>query len=134
MQCFKPVPAVRLDNGDVKFISRSLADCRDLLLPCGQCVGCRLEHSRQWAIRCLDEASLYKQNAFITLTFSPQSVSKFGRSLDVGLFQKFMKRLRKEVEPLRLRFFTVVSILKRLTLITMLCCLAMILVIVSIFL
>lgn len=114
MACFHPVPAVRLQNGDVKFISRSLADCRDLLLPCRQCVGCRLEHSRQWAIRCLDEAAMHKENSFITLTLSPENVLKYGRSLKIELFQLFAKRLRKAVEPLRIRFFIVVSIRRRM--------------------
>jgi len=130
--CYKPVPAVRLENGDVKFISRSLADCRDMLLPCGQCIGCRLEYSRQWAIRCMDEASMFVDNCFITLTLSDEAVRVNGRSLDVGLFQLFMKRLRKEVAPLRIRFFTVVNILRSFRLIIMLCCLVLILLIGSI--
>lgn len=126
MQCYHPMPAVRLENGEVRFISRSLADCRDMLLPCGQCVGCRLEHSRQWAIRCLDEASMFKENCFVTLTVDPEHVAKVGRSLDVSHFQKFMKRLRKEVEPLRVRFFIVASILALLFSTIMLYCLDLI--------
>lgn len=132
MACFKPVPAVRLLNGDVRFISASLADCSDFKLPCGQCIGCRLEHSRQWAIRCMDESQMHRDNSFITLTFSPESVSKYGRSLDVGLFQNFMKRLRKEVDPLRVRFFIVESIRRRFLLTIMLCFLVLLSVIVGI--
>lgn len=124
MSCFHPVPAVRLQNGDVRFISQSLADCSDFKLPCGQCIGCRLEYSRQWAIRCLDEAQMHSENSFITLTFSNENVSKFGKSLDVSHFQRFMKRLRKEVAPLRIRFFIVVSTLSCLIRIIMRCCLA----------
>jgi hypothetical protein len=30
-----------------------------LKIPCGQCIGCRLEYSRQWAMRCHHEASLH---------------------------------------------------------------------------
>ena len=30
-----------------------------VLVPCGQCIGCRLEKSRQWAIRCVHEATPY---------------------------------------------------------------------------
>jgi len=102
MACYHPAPAVRLQNGDVRFISSSVVDAESFKLPCGQCVGCRLEYSRQWAIRCLDEAQMHSENSFITLTNSEDSVSKFGRSLDVGVFQKFMKRLRKEQKA---RFF-----------------------------
>lgn len=65
-----------------------------LMLPCGQCVGCRLERSRQWAIRCVHEASLYEQNAFITLTYSDEHLPA-DRSVNHRPFQLFMKRLTK---------------------------------------
>lgn len=63
-------------------------------IPCGQCIGCRLERSRQWAIRCSHEASLYDNNSFITLTYDDAHLPPSG-SLDLSHFQKFMKRLRK---------------------------------------
>lgn len=66
----------------------------EVKLPCGRCIGCRLERSRQWAIRCVHEASLYERNCFITLTFAPEHLPKSG-SLDKRDFQLFMKRLRK---------------------------------------
>lgn len=40
-----------------------------MLIPCGQCIGCRLEYSRQWAIRCMNEAKMWKNNYFVTLTY-----------------------------------------------------------------
>lgn len=119
MPCYHPVNAVRLQTGDVKFVSPNCVDGSGLKLPCGQCIGCRLERSRQWAIRCMDEAQMHKENCFITLTFSPENVAKFGRSLDVSIFQKFMKRVRQEVAPLRIRFFIVVSTLKTMHRISM---------------
>ena len=63
-------------------------------VPCGQCIGCRLERSRQWAVRCVHEASLYDENCFITLTYDNEHLDKNG-SLVKADFQKFMKRLRK---------------------------------------
>lgn len=71
-----------------------------LELPCGQCVGCRLERSRQWAMRCMHEASLYEKNCFITLTYRDPPCfvcggSFFSSSLFLPDFQNFMKRLRK---------------------------------------
>jgi len=73
-----------------------------LTVPCGQCIGCRLERSRQWAIRCHHEASLHEKNCFITLTYAPEhlpSVSvihtrKTYQYLVKKHFQDFMKRLR----------------------------------------
>lgn len=63
-------------------------------LSCGKCIGCLLERSRQWAVRCVHEASLYDSNCFITLTYDEEHLPK-GWSLDKEAFQKFMKRLRK---------------------------------------
>ena len=40
-------------------------------LPCGQCWGCRLQHSREWAVRCMHEAQMHEHNSFITLTINP---------------------------------------------------------------
>lgn len=71
-------------------------------LPCGQCVGCRLERSRQWAVRCHHEASLYEDNCFITLTYRDADLPEHREkdcppgSLYFPDFQKFMKRLRKQ--------------------------------------
>lgn len=64
-------------------------------IPCGQCIGCRLEHSRKWASRLMHEASLHDFNSFITLTYSDEYLPRSG-SLDKSEFQRFMKRLRKE--------------------------------------
>lgn len=67
---------------------------KPMTVPCGQCVGCRLERSRQWATRCAHEASLHERNCFITLTYRDADLPD-DNSLDVTVFQKFMKRLRK---------------------------------------
>jgi len=76
---------------------------REVVVPCGQCIGCRLERSRQWAVRCVHESSLYDRNCFITLTYSDEYLPRDG-SLDVAHFQKFMKRLRKRFGT-NIRFF-----------------------------
>lgn len=63
-------------------------------VPCGQCIGCRLERSRQWAMRCVHEAGLWKRNCFITLTYRDEDIPA-KHSLSVEDYQKFMKRFRK---------------------------------------
>lgn len=73
-------------------------------VPCGQCIGCRLERSRQWAMRIVHESSLYDFNSFITLTYSERHMP-YDFSLKVEHFQKFMKRLRKAREGQKIRFF-----------------------------
>lgn len=95
MPCYHPMPAVRMLDGSVKFVSRSKKGVDGSLeLPCGQCIGCRLERSRQWAMRCLHESSLYQDNSFITLTYDESNLPA-GGSLNYPDFQRFMKRLRK---------------------------------------
>lgn len=67
-------------------------------LPCGQCVGCRLERSRQWAMRCVHEASLYDRNCFVTLTYSPEHLPADG-GLDYNAPVLWMKRVRDRFGP-----------------------------------
>lgn len=63
-------------------------------IPCGRCIGCRLERSRQWALRCVHESKLYKDNCFITLTFRDDDIVR-NHSLDKDDFVLFMKKLRQ---------------------------------------
>lgn len=73
-------------------------------LPCSICLGCRLEKARQWAVRCVHEASLYEDNSFITLTFAPEELPE-GGSLSRSHMQAFMKDLRREYDDRRIRAF-----------------------------
>lgn len=75
-----------------------------LEVPCGQCIGCRLERSRQWAIRLTHEKQLHEDSCFITLTYAPEKLPPFG-SLRKKDFQDFMKRLRKRYAHKKIRFF-----------------------------
>lgn len=63
-------------------------------VPCGQCAGCRLEKSRQWAIRCVHESKLHKRNEFVTLTYDDKHLP-YGGTLVKRHLQLFMKRLRR---------------------------------------
>lgn len=94
MPCYKPLTAWQQGDGSVVFVERMGKDVRrELSLPCGQCIGCRLERSRQWAMRCMHEASMYERNSFITLTYDDAHLPKRGK-LDYPEYQRFMKRLR----------------------------------------
>lgn len=104
MPCFHPLNAyivTNLNTGsrEVKFYEPRPSATTTFLprkLPCGRCIGCRLERSRQWAVRCCHEAETHKQNCFITLTFSPEYLEQRENpwSLDVRDFQLFMKKFR----------------------------------------
>lgn len=102
MPCYSPLKGFRgKKNKNGKFpivFSRDAANSRLPVvqtLPCGQCIGCRLEYSRQWAIRCMHEASLHAENSFLTLTYRPKDLPK-DHCLHLRDFQLFMKRLRKK--------------------------------------
>ena len=102
MACFHPLVAYRSADGSISFVDRGKGD--QLLLSCGQCIGCRLERSRQWATRCVHEASLYDDNCFITLTYNNDNVPIDG-GLNYSHFQLFMKRLRKRFPNDTIRFY-----------------------------
>ncbi len=103
MPCFHPLEAWKTRDGAIVF-SPGGAVGFSLQLPCGQCIGCRLERSRQWAMRCMHEASLFDDNCFITLTYSDEFLPSDG-SLDKKHFQDFMKRLRSSFSERRIRYY-----------------------------
>lgn len=103
--CTRPLRAYQCSSGEVVFQERAGRDSvRSLDLACGQCWECRLERSRQWAVRCVHEASLHDRNSFVTLTYAPEKLPP-GATLRYRDFQLFMKRLRKYFSPERVRFF-----------------------------
>lgn len=73
-------------------------------VPCGQCKECRIRYATSWAVRCVLESQKYKENVFLTLTFNDEHLP-FSRSLDKKTLQKFLKRFRKQVYPVKIRFF-----------------------------
>lgn len=64
-------------------------------LPCGQCIGCRLDRSLQWSVRCMHEKSLHDCSSFVTLTYADEFLPE-GGTLSVRHHQLFMKRMRKK--------------------------------------
>lgn len=76
-------------------------------VPCGQCIGCRLDWAGDWATRCEKEARLWPANVFVTLTYDDKHLPLGGTtrsSVSKREFQLFMKRLRK-ARGANVRFF-----------------------------
>lgn len=63
-------------------------------IPCGKCIGCRLDYSRMWAIRSVHESMSHSNNTFVTLTFNDEHLPD-DRSLHKGEIQSWLKRFRK---------------------------------------
>ena len=111
MPCYHPITAYRAASGKnpktgkwpIVFDIKNGYKDMPVQIPCGRCIGCRLEKSRQWAIRCVHEASLYSDNCFITLTYDNEHLPS-DLSLDKSHFVLFMKRLRKKYGD-GIRFF-----------------------------
>lgn len=114
MPCYHPITAYRsklgrdkrTGNWPVVFNKKDGYVDMEVKIPCGRCIGCRLEYSRQWAIRCVHEAQLHERNSFITLTYNDENLPKDG-SLNKKHFQDFMKRLRKELDKkgIKIRYY-----------------------------
>lgn len=110
MPCYKPITAYRSRAGrsangkwPITFNVKDGYTDQELKIPCGKCIGCRLERSRQWAMRCVDEAKLWPHNCFITLTYDNDHLPVNG-SLNKRDFVLFIKRLRKKYGS-GIRFF-----------------------------
>lgn len=71
-------------------------------VPCGHCIGCHLDRSKEWACRCVLESLEYDSNCFITLTYDEVHCPK---RLRKSHFQAFMKRLRSAHPDIEIRFF-----------------------------
>lgn len=98
MPCYHPNLAFRNGDGRIVFNEFGSGALVPLMLPCQQCVGCRYERSRKWALRCVHEASLHDSNCFITLTYEDMPADG---SVCLDDWQRFAKRLRHKVGPFR---------------------------------
>ena len=99
MACFSPLYGFRSnrlsDNGKRQIVFRRQYGFVDLelIVPCGTCIGCRLDRAREWAIRCYHESKCHVFNSFITLTYSDEKLPPRSELVKSDL-QKFFKRLR----------------------------------------
>lgn len=107
MACFHPLggwrSTKRNSSGRYSLIFKA-GEKGPVTVPCGQCQGCRLDYSLQWAVRIMHEAQLHDGNSFITLTYNDEHLPKDG-SLVKKHFQKFMKRLRFFLPDTPVRYF-----------------------------
>ena len=75
-------------------------------VPCGKCLGCRLDYSRQWADRMMMQLETSKKGLFLTLTYDQDHVpvafdendNPIGLTLNKKDFQDFLKRLRRNFD------------------------------------
>lgn len=119
MSCFNPMAAVlpgensgrkrpvMLPQWDKAYREGNIYLPKSLIfLPCKQCIGCRLDYSRQWAIRCTHEASLYEDNCFLTFTYANEHLPYRG-NLNQKDMQDFWKKLRYYYSGVKIRYYYV---------------------------
>jgi hypothetical protein len=109
MPCYYPITGYRSRHvnktGKRSIVFNTTEGFKDLpvTLSCGRCIGCRLEASRTWAVRCVHEAQMHEENVFITLTYNNENLPE-DRSIHKEHLQKFFKRLRKNTGK-KFRYF-----------------------------
>lgn len=104
MPCFSPREGFRAAGGGFAASRRDSPTGVPMTVPCGGCIGCRMDRARQWGVRVAHEASLHEQSSFVTLTYNPENLPD-DLSLSMRVSQLFIKRLRKAIAPTKLRFF-----------------------------
>lgn len=123
MSCFHPLMAIPVgtnaETGKPRYVIRPYDESAwsdalsragslaPVLVPCGKCIGCRLDYSSQWAARCMLELGYHEISWFLTLTYDDVHVPRSyvvkpetGEAVEhltlrYRDFQLFMKRLRK---------------------------------------
>lgn len=104
---------------DARFRSPLVKQCvtNFVEIPCGKCIGCRIEYSRQWANRMMLELEYHDSAYFVTLTYNDDHVPRaLFSDLHTGEafesltlckrdVQLFFKRLRKAFPDDKIRFY-----------------------------
>lgn len=80
----------KYDPEYMRLLGNSMVFYNFIEIPCGHCIGCKLDYSLDWAMRIVCEASLYDSNYFVTLTYGDDCLPKDGlvSKRDLQLFNK----------------------------------------------
>lgn len=128
MSCHKPLLAVPTNdvagNGKRKYVPIGAFekfknfDLRisfpgSIKIPCGQCLGCRMDNCRSWADRMMIELDHSKKAVFLTLTYRDEdlpmrydmSTGEVVNTLQKRDLTNFFKRLRKRFAGKELRYY-----------------------------
>lgn len=107
----KPDPKDLAQYENIEAMAKSMQGRyrRVQVIPCGKCIGCRLEYSKDWATKGCYEAETHKHNWFLTITYDQEHlpeaddmIGEYGEeicqnpngTLKPSDFTNFLKRLR----------------------------------------
>lgn len=111
MPCYSPLKGYKdADTGGLTF--RKENGTEKMEVACSQCLGCRADRARHWAMRIVHESTLHLDSCFVTLTYrskeecTPEQLEKRLHvpddwSLNHAHVQKFLKRLRNKGHKIR---------------------------------
>lgn len=77
-----------------------------VVVPCGKCNFCLMSRRADWTFRLFQEFKVCSVACFATFTYCDELMPE-GMEVRKDHFQDFMKRLRKAVSPVKLRFYAV---------------------------
>ena len=75
-----------------------------LEVPCGRCLPCRIEKTREWKVRLLHELDAHESAVFVTLTYDPDHLPE-DLSVSKRELQLYIKRVRFAHEPRKIKYF-----------------------------
>ena len=109
MKCLCPI-TLNPCKGKITIFKRSDGSkfgTENLIVPCGQCIACRLNYGKFWSMRMMEELKHHEKACFATLTYDDEHLNEicedYGQPrLVKSHLQMFWKRLRKER---RVRYF-----------------------------
>lgn len=107
MPCHSPTKAYLTAGGKIVF-QRPSGYPKLLTVPCCKCLGCRIDYSRDWAVRCTHEAEILQHpgpgSSFVTLTYNNAHLPEHA-SLQYQDVSLFLKRLRKRLHPRKISYY-----------------------------
>lgn len=120
MNCFHPVKIYLTDDARKKresceYMPPEWRYASYIYVPCGKCAACLSKRRSEWSFRLFQEVRNSESCYFITLTYDDEYL-KYKVLEDTGCLvpivnkrdvQLFLKRLRKSIEPFKIRYFLV---------------------------
>lgn len=101
MPCAAPIEAYRATTGGpISFKRPQSHTYQTLQLPCGYCILCREEQSRQWAVRISHESQMHERNCFMTLTYDDDHLPEHG-SLNYKHLSLWWRKMRRTIPGVR---------------------------------
>ena len=119
MPCYSPLKGYKDPDSGGLIFKRTSRTTQTLEVACGQCLGCRLDYSRMWAMRIAHEAALWEYhggNCFVTLTYRDRMACTIEQledglhvpddwSLNKEHMRNFFKKLRRFFPDQKVRYF-----------------------------